>query len=80
MSKFATDHPLDTAAAAARTYAVHGMSCAHCVAAVTREVEGVTGVTAVDVDLAGGRVTVSGPADDAAVRAAIAEAGYEVAA
>jgi copper chaperone len=35
-------------------------------------------VTGVDVDLAAGRVTVSGVADDAAVRAAVAEAGYEV--
>lgn len=83
MSNPATHEPTAGAhapGADARTYAVAGMSCAHCVAAVSRELEGVAGVRAVDVDLAGGRVTVSGPADDAAVRAAIADAGYEVAA
>ena len=36
------------------------------------------GVTAVEIDLAGGRLTVQGDADDAAVRAAVAEAGYQV--
>ena len=36
------------------------------------------GVTAVDVDLAGGRMTVEGDADEAAVRAAVEEAGYRV--
>ena len=45
---------------------------------VTEEVSEVPGVTAVEVDLAGGRVTVQGDADDAAVRAAVAEAGYQV--
>jgi copper chaperone CopZ len=38
----------------------------------------VPGVTAVEVDLAGGRVTVQGDAADAAVRDAVAEAGYRV--
>ena len=40
----------------------------------------VPGVTAVDVELASGRVTVSAeqPVDDAAVRAAVVEAGYQV--
>jgi copper chaperone len=60
------------------TYAVSGMTCEHCVRSVTEEVSEVPGVTAVDVDLASGRVTVSGDADAAAVRAAVAEAGYEV--
>ena len=60
------------------TYAVAGMTCEHCVRSVTEEVSEVPGVTGVDVDLAAGRVTVSGVADDAAVRAAVAEAGYEV--
>jgi copper chaperone len=61
------------------TYTVRGMTCGHCVAAVTREVSAVPGVTEVSVDLASGLVSVSGAADDAAVRAAIDEAGYEVA-
>ena len=62
------------------TYTVTGMTCGHCVRSVTEEVSEVPGVTAVDVDLASGRVTVSGdrPVDDAAVRAAVAEAGYQV--
>jgi copper chaperone len=38
----------------------------------------VPGVTAVDVDLAAGRLTVTGAAEDGAVRAAVAEAGYQV--
>jgi copper chaperone CopZ len=60
------------------TYAVSGMSCQHCVDAITAEVSGVAGVEGVVVDLAAGTVTVSGAPDDATVRAAIDEAGYEV--
>ena len=61
------------------TYTVPGMSCGHCRASITEEVEQVAGVAGVDVDPK--RVTVSGSdLDDAAVRAAIDEAGYEVAA
>jgi len=62
------------------TYTVPGMSCGHCRAAITAEVERVAGVTSVDVDLDAKRVTVAGEQlDDAAVRAAIDEAGYDVA-
>jgi copper ion binding protein len=59
---------------------VLGMTCGHCVAAVTEEVGKLAGVTAVAVDLASGLVTVSsdGPLDDAAFAAAVDEAGYEV--
>jgi len=61
------------------TYIVQGMTCAHCKASVTEEVSEVPGVASVDVDLASGRVTVTGDdVDDAAVRAAVDEAGYEV--
>ena len=64
---------------AERTYVVDGMSCEHCRAAVTDEVRRVPGITGVEVDLDGGTVTVHGTgADDAAVRAAIDEAGYTV--
>ena len=59
-------------------YTVDGMTCQHCVDAVTTEVSAVPGVEAVEVDLAAKTVTVTG-GDDAAVRAAIDEAGYEVA-
>ena len=61
------------------TYSVPGMSCGHCRAAITSEVENVAGVVSVDVDLDAKRVTVAGAQlDDAAVRAAIDEAGYDV--
>ncbi len=62
------------------TYKVQGMTCGHCVSAVTAEVGRVEGVTAVDVDLASGNVNVSSDVSisDAAVRAAVDEAGYEV--
>ena len=62
------------------TYTVPAMSCGHCRAAINAEVQQVAGVTAVEVDLDAKRVTVSGKGvDDAAVRAAIDEAGYDTA-
>jgi copper chaperone CopZ len=62
------------------TYAVRGMTCEHCRAAVREEVGAVAGVTAVEVDLATGAVTVEGEGvSPAAVAAAVEEAGYEVA-
>lgn len=62
------------------TYSVPDMSCGHCCAAITAEVERVACVTDADVDLESMRVTVAGAAlDDAAIRAAIDEAGYDVA-
>ena len=64
-----------------REYSVQGMTCSHCVLSVREEVSEVPGVTAVDVDLDSGRLTVGGEnVDDEAVRAAVVEAGYEVAA
>jgi copper chaperone len=64
---------------ASRTYRVEGMTCEHCVRAVTDEVSTVPGVTAVSVDLAGGTVEVTGDAiDDEAVAAAVDEAGYSL--
>ena len=62
------------------TYFVPGVSCGHCRAAITAQVEKLEGVSSVDVDLEAKRVAVSGAElDDAAVRAAIDEAGYDVA-
>ena len=56
------------------------MTCAHCTAAVTEEVEQVSGVNAVEVDLDTKRVVVRGQdVSDDAVREAIREAGYEAA-
>ena len=61
-------------------YTVPGMTCAHCVAAVSGEVEGVAGVSSVVIDLDTKQVQVHGEdLDDAAIRAAIDEAGYEAA-
>jgi len=63
------------------TYAVAGMTCAHCVQAVSTEVGAIPGVTGVEVDLAAGSVTVTSDqsVDAAQVRAAVEEAGYELA-
>lgn len=58
------------------TYRVEGMSCGHCVAAVTQELEALPGATAVVVDLEPGRATVTGDVPVDAVLAAVAEAGY----
>ena len=57
-----------------------GMTCDHCVRAVTTEVGRVPGVASVSVDLDAGRVTLRSeePIDPAAVRAAVEEAGYEL--
>ncbi|GAY13041.1 heavy-metal-associated domain-containing protein [Pseudonocardia sp. N23] len=62
------------------TYTVTGMTCAHCVASVTEELEAVRGVRSVAVDLPTGAVTVDSdtPLDPAAVRAAVEEAGYQL--
>jgi copper chaperone len=59
------------------TYVVAGMTCDHCRVAVTAEVAKVAGVRAVDVDLDTKLVQVHGTdVDEAAVVAAIDEAGY----
>ena len=58
---------------------VTGMMCQHCVAHVTKALEGVEGVSSVDVSLEAGTATVEaveGVSDDALV-AAVADAGYE---
>lgn len=62
------------------TYRVRGMTCDHCVRAVTGEVSKLAGVDRVEVDLASGTVTVlsATPLDEGAVRAAVDEAGYEL--
>lgn len=56
---------------------VGGMSCSHCSQSVTAAVTAVPGVTRADVDLRAGEVTVSGEADEAAIRSAIEDAGFE---
>jgi copper chaperone CopZ len=62
------------------TYRVPGMHCGHCKSAVTEELSAVEGVESVDVDLETKLVVVRGERlEDAALRAAIDEAGYEAA-
>jgi len=64
------------------TYTVTGMTCGHCVASVTEELGELVGVQGVEVDLPTGAVTVTSeqPLDEAAVRGAVEEAGYQLAA
>jgi copper chaperone CopZ len=59
-------------------YVVPGMTCDHCVRAVRGELSAVAGVTGVEIDLGSKAVRVSGDGlDDAVLRAAIEEAGYQ---
>jgi copper chaperone CopZ len=63
------------------SYSVPGVSCEHCQVAIEGEVSQVEGVESVEVDLDAKTVTISGdPLNEAAIVAAIDEAGYEVAA
>lgn len=67
-----------------QTVAVQGMTCGHCVKAVTEEVSAIPGVTDVAVDLVNGgtstvTITAAGPVSDEAIAAAIDEAGYTIA-
>jgi copper chaperone CopZ len=63
-----------------RIYTVQGMTCDHCAASVNEEVSEVAGVTDVEVDLASGRLEVQGAlVSDDEIRAAVEEAGYELA-
>jgi copper chaperone CopZ len=62
------------------TYTVTGMTCGHCVDAVTKELKGISGVEDVVIDLGAGKVEVTSavPVDPAAVRGAVEEAGYQL--
>jgi copper chaperone len=62
------------------TINVSGMTCGHCVSAVTMELSLIPSVTEVDVDLETGKVTVTSGAalDQAQLATAIDEAGYEL--
>lgn len=62
------------------TVTVTGMTCGHCVSSVKEEISELPGVTDVRVDLESGRVEIdsTAPLSDEQIRAAVAEAGYEV--
>ncbi|MGI8626059.1 MAG: heavy-metal-associated domain-containing protein [Geodermatophilaceae bacterium] len=66
---------------ATQIYTVTGMTCQHCVNAVTEEVRAIDGVTDVQVALDTGVLTVTStaPLEEAAVAAAVDEAGYALA-
>jgi copper chaperone CopZ len=62
-----------------KTLSVEGMTCNHCVMHVTKALKEVAGVTSAIVDLASKSAVVEGGAlDEAAMKAAVADAGYEV--
>ncbi|MFC3998846.1 heavy-metal-associated domain-containing protein [Nocardiopsis sediminis] len=63
------------------TITVTGMTCGHCVSAVKEELSALPGVTAVDVELESGRVTIDGtePLSPDSLAAAVDEAGYAIA-
>ena len=60
-----------------RCFKVEGMSCGHCVGAVTRELQAADPEARVQVDLALGRVEVDSSLSDERLIVAIAEAGYQ---
>ncbi|TCO44105.1 copper chaperone CopZ [Kribbella antiqua] len=67
------------------TYSVSGMTCGHCSASVTEEISKIAGVQEVSIDLVAGgtsavHVTSESALDESAVREAVDEAGYELAA
>ena len=63
-----------------QTFQVQGMSCGHCVGAVTQAVKTLDPAAEVSVDLASGKVQVQSQQDPAAIARAIEEEGYKVAA
>jgi copper chaperone len=63
------------------TVTVTGMSCGHCASSVQEEVGSIPGVTAVDVDLASGKVVIDSDhqVEAVAIESAVEEAGYQLA-
>ena len=63
------------------TYTITGMTCGHCVTAVTDALQSIPGVAGVDIDLPTGVVTVTSdsPVDHEQLAAAIDDAGYTLA-
>ncbi|GGV11868.1 heavy-metal-associated domain-containing protein [Streptomyces griseoflavus] len=71
----------DTQGSVTTVYKVSGMSCGHCEGAVSGEISAIPGVSSVTAVASSGEVTVvsAAPLDEAAVRAAVDEAGFELA-
>ncbi|MER8219963.1 cation transporter [Streptomyces sp. NPDC093516] len=71
----------DTTGSVTTVYKVNGMSCGHCEGAVSGELSQLSGVSSVTAVASTGEVTVvsAAPLDDEAVRAAVDEAGFELA-
>ncbi|WP_369389324.1 heavy-metal-associated domain-containing protein [Streptomyces sp. CG1] len=71
----------DTPGSVTTVYKVTGMSCGHCEGAVSGEISEIPGVSSVKAVASTGEVTVvsEAPLDDEAVRAAVDEAGFELA-
>ncbi|MBL1080561.1 heavy-metal-associated domain-containing protein [Streptomyces actinomycinicus] len=71
----------DTAGSVTAVYKVTGMSCGHCEGSVSGEISEIPGVTSVKAVASTGEVTVVSlaPLDDEAMRAAVDEAGFELA-
>ncbi|MGW4883048.1 heavy-metal-associated domain-containing protein [Streptomyces murinus] len=71
----------DTPASVTTVYQVTGMSCGHCEGSVSGEISQLPGVTSVKAVASSGEVTVvsAAPLDDEAIRAAVDEAGFELA-
>jgi copper ion binding protein len=63
---------------ATRTYSVPSISCEHCKRAIETEVDTLSDVSSVEVDVAAKTVTVEGEAGDEEIRSAIEEAGYDI--
>jgi len=61
------------------TYNVVGIHCSGCASKITSAVVGVDGVLGANVDVSDGTLEISGNADPAAVRAAVADLGYQIA-
>jgi copper chaperone len=63
------------------TVTVTGMTCGHCASSVREEVGSIPGVTAVDVDLGSGKITIDSEqeVEPDAIKGAVEEAGYQLA-
>jgi len=75
-----SEHGAAQAAFAEKTFAVQGMTCGHCAAAVTREVQRIDGIDDVRVDVTAGTLTVraADAVSDEQIASAVDEAGYTV--